>query len=117
MPLRILILEDHMVIAWELEARLEMLGSEVIALAKDVPSALKLIDEGETIDLAILDINLEGGGSGYEVASALAEREIPFLFATGYDHTTIDPRFIDRPVLEKPFNDRQLLEAIQTACA
>ena len=46
---------------------------------------------------------LRGGEKSTPVAEALAERGVPFVFATGGDGDSVDPRFRDRPRLQKPF--------------
>jgi len=52
-------------------------------------------------DCAILDLNL-GGEPVYPVAAALAERNIPFAFVTGYGRESIEARFNGAPILQKP---------------
>ena len=46
----------------------------------------------------MLDVNLAGDRS-FPVADALAERGIPFLFATGYGLAGIEEAYRGRPVL------------------
>ena len=66
-------------------------------------------------DAAILDINL-GDGMVYQVAEILARRHVPFAFVTGYDADSVDSRFRDIPVLQKPV-EREMLQKLfaQTA--
>ena len=64
--------------------------------------------------LAVLDINL-GGEKGYVVAEALAKRGVKFVFSTGYADGRMDPPWQDRPVLQKPFGQEQLAEALDAA--
>ena len=68
----------------------------------------------ETIDLAILDINLHGTES-CPVAEVLAVRGIPFFFATGYESLSLRKPFTDRPVLQKPFHQHDLQRGISEA--
>ena len=65
---------------------------------------------GGHFDAAILDINL-GDGMAYPVADILAARGIPFVFVTGYEANTVDERFSDVPVLQKPI-ERQTLQRL-----
>ena len=59
-------------------------------------------------DAAILDINL-GDGMVYPVADILAARGVPFVFVTGYDADSVDGRFREVPVLQKPI-EREMLQ-------
>ena len=74
--------------------------------AATVEKALRLI-EAQVFDAAILDLNL-GGKDTHPVADALAARGVPFVFATGYSSRQMRPEDHDRPVLRKPFLDKQL---------
>ncbi len=47
----------------------------------------------------------------YPVADVLRARDIPFVFVTGYGLESIDRRFVDIPVVEKPL-DREALRGI-----
>ena len=101
MALRILIVEDEMVIAFMIEDMLVELGHEVVELAMRLPEALEAAERAD-IDLAILDVNLDGHRS-FPVADILIRRAIPFAFATGYGAAGLDEGYRNRPVLVKPF--------------
>jgi len=62
---------------------------------------------GDAIDLAILDINLNGE-KAYPVAEALAARNIPFVFSTGYGRNSLPAHYRGRPTLQKPFQQDDL---------
>jgi hypothetical protein len=49
-----------------------------------------------------------GGNDTHAVADALAARGVPFVFATGYTSRHMRAEDHDRPVLRKPFPDKQL---------
>ena len=108
--LRILVVEDEMLVAMNIEDMLLDLGHEVAGLASRLEPALSLAREGE-FDLAMLDVNLAGQQS-FPVADILVARGIPFLFATGYGTKGIAEPYRDRPVLQKPFRTRDLGEAL-----
>jgi CheY-like chemotaxis protein len=108
--LRILVVEDEMLVAMNIEDMLLDLGHEVAGLASRLEPALSLAREGD-FDLAMLDVNLAGQQS-FPVADVLIGRGIPFLFATGYGIKGIAADYRDRPVLQKPFRTRDLGEAI-----
>ena len=68
------------------------------------------------IDLVILDVNLRGERS-YGFADDLRNLGIPFLLSTGYEREDIDVRFVDAPILSKPFAATSLLQAIRPLTA
>jgi hypothetical protein len=63
-----------------------------------------------SISAAILDVNLNGD-LVYPLAETLTDREIPFVFVTGYGVESIDPRFRKIQVLQKPI-DRDILRRL-----
>ncbi len=95
-----------MLVAMNIEDMLLDLGHEVAGLAGRLDAALSLAREAD-FDLAMLDVNLAGETS-FPVAALLAERGIPFLFATGYGIKGISEEYRGRPVLQKPFRARDL---------
>jgi len=111
--LRILIVEDEMLVAMNIEDMLLDLGHEVAGLASRVEPALALAREG-AFDLAMLDVNLAGQPS-FPVADILAARGIPFLFATGYGSKGIAGGYRHHVVLQKPFRSKDLAQALRTA--
>ncbi len=80
-PVQILIVEDEPLIAMMLEDFLDVLDKQVAGTVDSVDDALARVAEGG-IDAAILDVNLRGGQKSTPVAEALAERGVPFVFAT-----------------------------------
>jgi CheY-like chemotaxis protein len=99
---RVLVLEDEMVIRVMIEDLLGEFGCRVVGPAGSVAEALTLARSAD-IDVALLDLNLGDGETGYTVADVLAERQIPYAFVTGYSADVLKPPHIGRPVLEKPF--------------
>lgn len=111
--LRILIVEDEMLVAMNIEDMLLDLGHEVAGIASRLEPALALAREG-AFDLALLDVNLAGQPS-FPIAEVLRDRQLPFLFATGYGVKGIVEEFRSRPVLQKPFRLAELDVAIRAA--
>jgi CheY-like chemotaxis protein len=111
--LRVLIVEDEMLVAMNIEDMLLALGHEVAGLASRLAPALALAGEAE-IDAAVLDVNLAGERS-FPVADLLDQRGIPYLFATGYGLSGIEERYRGRTVLQKPFRMADLGAALSTA--
>jgi CheY-like chemotaxis protein len=108
--LRILVVEDEILVAMNIEDMLLELGHEVAGIASRLGPALALAREA-AFDAAMLDVNL-AGESSFPVADLLAERGLPFLFATGYGLQGIEERYRSYPVLQKPFRTRDLSRAI-----
>ena len=109
--LRILIVEDEMLVALNIEDMLIELGHDVAGIASRLDQALALARDGG-FDAAMLDVNLAGDRS-FPIADLLIERNIPFLFATGYGRDGIEEKYRDRPVLQKPFRVSDLAAAVQ----
>jgi CheY-like chemotaxis protein len=110
---RVLIVEDEAMIVMLVQDMLAVLGYEVASIACHLEDALGAA-RGAEINLAILDINLNGKAS-FPVAEILRARGIPFIFATGYGIAGHDGDFDDVPVLKKPFNVKGLAQALSFA--
>ena len=80
MAARILIVEDEMLVALELENVLEDLGHDPVGIVPDVQAAELYFDEA--LDLALVDLNLRDGLTGPEIGKRLGERGITVLFIT-----------------------------------
>jgi CheY-like chemotaxis protein len=111
--LRVLIVEDEALVAMLIEDMLIDLGYEIAAVAARVEQALHYARDLQ-LDLALLDLNLSGRRTD-EVAGVLAERGVPFVFATGYGAAGVKVEWHDVPVLQKPFQIEELAHAITRA--
>ena len=111
--LRVLLVEDQSMVALLLEDMLAELGHEVVGPVARLDEAVEMA-QGQALDVALLDINLNGKEI-YPVAEALAAREIPFVFVTGYGKKALCAPFYDRPILQKPFRRDDLRELL-AAC-
>jgi CheY-like chemotaxis protein len=107
---RILVVEDEMMVAGLLADMLTDLGCAVVGPAARVDQALAMID-AEAIDVALLDLNLNGHLS-YPVADALVARGVPFVFSTGYGKGRLLADYQTFPVLQKPFHESELFDAL-----
>lgn len=103
---RVLVVEDEMMVAWLLEDLLTELGYVIVGPAASVNQAQTMI-ETEAIDVAVLDVNLNGEMS-YPIADALVTRNVPFVFVTGYDKDRLLDGYRCFPVLQKPFHRSEL---------
>lgn len=114
--LRILIAEDNLFAAMELEQALASLGCKPVGPVAKMQEALHLARE-ETLDGALLDVDLRGE-LVFPVAEELDRRGVPVVFASGYDNGPIFPdRFASYPRLRKPYLDRDVKRIVQEAFA
>jgi CheY-like chemotaxis protein len=109
----VLVVEDEMMIAMLIEDMLDELGCKLVGQAASVPRALELIGN-ESIEVAILDLNLDGKDT-YAIADALQRKNVPFIFATGYGSAGLRQEYGNRPVLQKPFQQKDLEMALTEA--
>jgi PAS domain S-box-containing protein len=106
---RVLLVEDEALVAMMIQDCLTEWGHSVIGPIGRASDALQAVKECD-YDAAILDINL-GDGMAYPVAEILSARGVPFVFVTGYEADTVDDRFSNIPVLQKPI-ERQMLQRL-----
>jgi DNA-binding response OmpR family regulator len=91
------------------------LGYDVLGPIANMADAAEAI-ESEDFDLAVLDVNLTGRPV-YPLAERLSAMNVPFVFVTGYGRESINPKFSDAPVLQKPFAKDALAAAMERARA
>jgi DNA-binding response OmpR family regulator len=100
-PLRILVVEDEALIAEMVKGMLDDLGCKCLGPIADLELALAAA-RADSYDAAILNLVIEGENA-YAVAEVVAERGLPFTFASGVPQSSIDLRWRDRPYLAKPY--------------
>jgi CheY-like chemotaxis protein len=108
--LRILVVEDGLLVADAIQDLLETAGCEVVGPVATIAAALDLVAR-EALDGAVLDINL-GGENSFPVAAALIERDIPFLFLTGHSDLVIPPQYRGMRRLDKSVDMQALAEIV-----
>jgi len=106
--LKVLIVEDSLLLALELEAGLEDAGVEVVGCAAELSEALSMVELD--FDVAVLDADLNGQ-SVAPVAEILRTIGRPFVFATGYADKAA-PMGFDAPIVRKPYNVHQIARAV-----
>ncbi len=115
---RILVVEDEPIIAEDLSGFLSDNGFEIAGIAHSANAALTLL-RNNTIDAAILDVNLGEGMDGIGLAGMIHQQfQIPFVFCTAHsDRGTIERARETFPsgYLLKPFNERELFAALDIA--
>jgi len=107
----VLIAEDEMCLAMMLEDLLVDGGYRVLRAAR-VADAVRLIESGQRIDAAVLDVNLNGE-QVYPVAERLRERGVPLLFASAYGAPGLAEEYREFPVLPKPYPATAVVPAIE----
>ena len=107
---RILILEDDFYLAREERSLLEQAGAAVVGPFGTAFRIEGLSDLGQLHGAAI-DINL-GRGPSFDIAQALKQRGVPFVFVTGYDAAMIPAELADIERVEKPIRPRRFLAAV-----
>jgi CheY-like chemotaxis protein len=111
---RVLLVEDQLLIAMDVEQMLAAAGVTQVTTAGSAAEALRRLADW-TPDVAVLDVNL-GVGTSVPVAEELSRRGVPFIFATGYgDSTMIPSSFAAVPVVRKPYAGPALTAAIVQA--
>ncbi len=93
--LKVLVVEDEMLIACEMEATLEELGCKVVGPFACIGHALEALEETQ-VDAAVLDVNVRGEMI-FPVAERLKALGVPMVFCTGY---------ADLPNILEPLHDQ-----------
>jgi len=116
---RALIVEDEYLIAHDLETTLHTLGFDDCDLAPNGRRAhtLSMTDRP---DIVVVDVCLEGGREGIEVARWLRQMfDVPVVFVTSYNDNDTVARIREQvpgaPVLPKPVYPERLADAIAEA--
>jgi CheY-like chemotaxis protein len=110
---RILVVEDEALVAIALCDMLRECGFEVVGPCSTVSEALNVISAAK-FDGAVLDVNVNGEMI-YPAAELLAERNIPFVFMTGYSLEGIDARFRSVRAMHKPVEREKLVRLFKPA--
>lgn len=115
---KILVVEDDVFIAEQLNAILTDLGYLVTGMAMSKETALTLIDQ-DPPDLVLLDIKMHGSNQGFGIAHHLNQyAKIPFIFVTSFsDKSTVTEASLLKPVayIVKPFNERDIFTTLEIA--
>jgi DNA-binding LytR/AlgR family response regulator len=98
--IRVLIVEDEYFLAQDLAYHFQNLGAEVLGPAGTVLDALLLLNSAD-VEAAVLDINLRGERV-YPVADVLRQKDVPFVFASGYGGELEPSAYADVPRCIKP---------------
>ncbi len=109
---RILVVEDEIFIAMEIERALTTDGFEVLGPVGSIEDALQLLHR-EQPDAAVLDVTLRGG-KVTPVAVLLRSQGVPFVLASAEDRELTEAGFFQGVTnLGKPTNTRLMIGEIQ----
>ena len=115
---RVLVVEDEVLVARDIQARLNRMGHEVVGIAARGEDAVEMAFEHNP-DLILMDINLRGDMDGIEAAVQINEsRSIPIIFCSAYSNDEVLERAkVTSPFgyVLKPFDNRELEINIEIA--
>jgi len=115
---QILIVEDESVVAMDIQRILQNLGYEVTGTVASGQAAVQEARQNPP-DLVLMDITLNGPMDGIEAAAQIrSDLGIPIVYLTAHtEDMTVDRAITVEPFgyLAKPFKDRELKAAIETA--
>lgn len=114
MACKVLVVEDEIFVALEIENMLAELGHEPIGIAPDAQTALELATEAE---LAIVDLNLRDGPTGPSIGRCLAERGVTVMFMTANPSQLGQGVPGTIGVMSKPVMDDDFRDAVTFAVA
>jgi CheY-like chemotaxis protein len=106
----VLVVEDELFVAMLVEDLLNDLGCAIVGPAMSAAEAV-IAAQGEQIDFALLDVNLDGDTS-FAAAEILRARGVPFAFVTGYGEMGVRVDLRDAPILSKPIDPRHLARVL-----
>lgn len=115
--MRILIVEDELILAADLEYQLTNLGHQVIGIAESAEEAIRLANHQKP-DLITMDFQLQGKMSGGELATALQTGTgAQIIYITAFPDALLRAGKGNPPAtcIEKPFTPRQIAAAVSAA--
>ncbi|MET0372441.1 MAG: response regulator [Sphingobium sp.] len=115
MSKKVLIVEDEIFVALEIEEIVQDAGFEVAAIAADRATAL---DVAHACDIALVDLNLRDGPTGPGIGMELAARHgIRVIYVTANPSQIGAASVAALGVISKPFRPQSISAALQLAAA
>lgn len=109
--IRVLLVEDEVIIAMEIEMELKSLGMNVVGKAISYDGAIE-IAKNKSPNVVLMDVNLRGKKNGIDTAKdILAIHHIPIIFISAYTDEETENRMKEVPgsyFLPKPFTIKDL---------
>ncbi len=113
---KILVVEDELIVAMELKSRLHDLGYSVCGTVVSGEEAIELTARHNP-DIILMDINIKGAYDGVQTAEIIkTDHDIPIIFLTAFsDPKTLQRAKITEPYgyIIKPFEEREVHTAIE----
>ncbi|MEP3210324.1 MAG: response regulator [Maribacter sp.] len=117
-PIRILIVEDNVIIADDMQSMLEEIGYEIVDNVIVYEQAEEVL-KTQQVDLVLIDIILASDKTGIDLGKHIRENyDIPFIFVTSNsDRATVENAKTVKPngYLVKPFEQQDLYTSIEIA--
>lgn len=117
-PIRILIVEDNVIIADDMQSMLEEIGYEIVDNVIVYEQAEEVL-KTKQVDLVLIDIILASSKTGIDLGKHIREKyNIPFIFVTSNsDRATVENAKTVKPngYLVKPFEQQDLYTSIEIA--
>ena len=107
---RILIVEDDVLIAMDLEATVSEIVDAAIIVKASIAGTKKVLDQ--PLDFAFLDVDVTNGKT-FEVAQLLGRRKIPFVFVSARKPKELPIELRNVPIIPKPFYRAEIERALQ----
>lgn len=114
MKKRVLIVEDEIFVALEIEHIVRSAGLDVSAIAADRDTALAAAD---VCDIALVDLNLRDGATGPGIGEKLAERGVSVIYVTANPSQIGGAADVALGVITKPFREITVRRALAAAAA
>lgn len=113
MPADILIVEDEILVACEMEAILQDNGYRCAGIVPDLTAAARYFDQ--PLDVALVDLNLRDGYTGPQIGEQLSRAGVPVIFVTANPGLLGEGIAGTIGVLTKPTDEQTLLSAVSFA--
>ena len=117
-PIKILIVEDNVIIADDMQSMLEEIGYEIVDNVIVYEQAVDVLKNNE-VDLVLIDIILASDKTGIDLGKHIRQHyNIPFIFVTSNsDRATVENAKTVKPdgYLVKPFEQQDLYTSIEIA--
>jgi len=117
---RVLVVEDEMLVAWEISDMLGASGHLVCGIAATAEEAVRLAAE-QRPNLILMDVTLKGPRDGIEAATAIqASHPVRILYVTAHSDPATRARMAATDpvgILHKPYAEGDLERAVAAALA
>jgi two-component system response regulator LytT len=116
--IKVLIVEDELIIAEDMKAMLSEFQYEVTGIARDIKTAGEKLS-ADVPDIVLIDIQLRNNDNGIDLGKTIKEKySLPIVFVTSHsDKTTLDRAKLINPegYIVKPFEKADLYTSIELA--